>query len=234
MSEQGAEKHPHIPVRHVIDRIVLGGSDGAIEGVAITAALNGAGVAFRTILVAGLAFAIAGSISMFFSSYLSGKSELDAIRTDMKREKMEIETEPEEEKAELEGLLRKEGYEKAEVDVIMSRLMKNKEMWLKEQLELELRVHVEDLATNPATRSASAGVSFLGFALLVVAPYTLGWNAAATFAASVSLSLSALFVLGSRAFIPRHFDPKSGASSALIGAAAAILLYAAGLLVSSL
>lgn len=74
----------------------------------MTAALNGAGVAFRTILIAGFAFALAGGISMFFSSYLSSRSEMDLLRIDVRRERMEIETEPEEEKAELEELLKKE------------------------------------------------------------------------------------------------------------------------------
>lgn len=76
--------------------------------MAMTAALNGAGVAFRTILIAGFAFALAGGISMFFSSYLSSRSEMDLLRIDVRRERMEIETEPEEEKAELEELLKKE------------------------------------------------------------------------------------------------------------------------------
>ncbi|HXY56295.1 MAG TPA: VIT1/CCC1 transporter family protein, partial [Nitrososphaerales archaeon] len=70
MTQGRLEKHPHIPARNVLDRIVLGGSDGAIEGLAMTSALNGAGVGLPTIALAGLAFALAGAISMFFSNYL--------------------------------------------------------------------------------------------------------------------------------------------------------------------
>lgn len=234
MPETGAEKHPHMPVRQVIDRIVLGGSDGAIEGVAMTAALNGAGIRFQTIVLAGVAFAIAGAFSMFFSNYLSRKSELDALRVDMERERLEIETEPEEEKAELEDLLRKEGYAKNEVDVIMARLTKDKEMWLKEQLDHELRVHIEDLESDSVMRSAAAGITFLALALLVISPYSLGWGHAVTLALSVALSLGALFALGSRSFIPRHFNLRSGVVSALIGALAAALLYLIGVIVSFL
>lgn len=84
----------------------------------------------HTILLAGFAFSVAGAMSMFFSTYLSGKAEIDSLRMDMEREKMEIETEPEEERSELEQLLKKDGYDQREVEVIMERLVTDKELWL--------------------------------------------------------------------------------------------------------
>lgn len=234
MSGKRAEKHPHIPARRVLDRIVLGGSDGAIESVAMTAALNGAGLSFGTILVAGIAFAGAGALSMFFSNYLSSRSELDALRTDVWREMMEIETEPEEEKAELEELLRTEGYGREEIEVIMAKLVKNKEMWLREQLRRELRVHPEDLETASLVRPLSAGIAFLLLALVVVAPYAVLSGHISALAASLLVSLVALFALGSRILIPGHFRAVAGLESALIGGFAAVLLYGLGLLFSTL
>jgi VIT1/CCC1 family predicted Fe2+/Mn2+ transporter len=200
----------------------------------MTAALNGAGVAFETILIAGLAFAAAGAVSMFFSSYLSSRSEREALKTDVQREKMEIETEPEEERAELEDLLRKEGYGQKEIDVIMTKLTKNKEMWLREQLSRELRVHIEDLQSGSLGRPAAAGLSFLLLALLAVAPYGFLSGYVRTLAASAALSILALFCLGSRIFLRRHFRPWAGIESAVVGAAAAALLYALGLLISTI
>ncbi len=216
-----------------MDRIVLGGSDGAIEAVAMTAALNGAGLQFGTILIAGFAFAVAGGFSMFFSSYLSTRSEVDLLRIDIQRERMEIETEPEEEKAELEGLLRKEGYNQKEVDVIMGRLVRDKEMWLKAQLTHELRLHIEDLAADPFFRPASAGTAFFLLALLALAPYGLVLDHLSALLFSVALSLASLFALGSRVFTPSHFRLVSGLESVLVGAMAASLLYAVGLLIST-
>ncbi len=217
-----------------MDRIVLGGSDGAIEAVAMTAALNGAGVSFGTILIAGFAFAIAGGFSMFFSSYLSSRSEIESLKIDVQRERMEIETEPEEEKAELEELLRKEGYKQSEVNVIMGRLVKDKEMWLRAQLNHELRLHIEDLATDHFIRPASAGVAFFLLALLALAPYASHLEYLPTLLLSVALSLTALFALSSRVFTPSHFKPAAGLESALVGLIAAVLLYAVGLLISAL
>ena len=217
-----------------MDRIVLGGSDGAIECVAMTAALNGAGVGFGTILLAGLAFAIAGAVSMFFSTYLARRSEVQSLKTDIERERMEIETEPEEEKAELEGLLKEEGYTQQEVSVIMGRLVKNKEMWLREQLRRELRVHAEDLESDSFARPVAAGLSFFLLALVALLPYVFVVGQLGTLAVSLTVSLVALFALTSRAFVRGHFDFSAGLESAVVGALAAGLLYLIGRVISTI
>ncbi len=234
MPENLHEKHPHIPARRILDRIVLGGSDGAIESVAMTAALNGAGIAFHTILVAGFAFAVAGGLSMFFSSYLSSRSEMDLLQIDIRRERMEIETEPEEEKAELAELLKKEGYDQKEVDVIMERLVKDKELWLRTQLNHELRIHMEDLAADTLARPGAAGIAFFILALVALSPYGLASGYLPALLLSLVFSLAALFALASRAFAPSHFNPRAGLESAAIGGFAAVLLYGMGLAISSL
>lgn len=234
MAEGHNEKHPHIRARQFIDRVVLGGSDGVIESIATTSALNGAGVDFRTILIAGFAFALAGGLSMFFSNYLSGKSELESLRIDIERERMEIETEPEEERMELERLLAEEGYEKGEIDVIMNRLAKNKEMWLKTQLRHELHLHAEELSSNPVRKALPAGVAFFLLAMLSLAPYLASIGRVSALLASAALSLVALFALGSRVFTLRNLKLRTGLESAAIGAGAVGLLYLAGLLVARL
>jgi len=228
------EKHPHIPARNVLDRIILGGSDGAIEGLATTSALNGAGVGSETIALAGFAFAVAGAIAMFFSSFLSRRSELRSLRIDLVREKMEIETEPEEEQGEMRELLKKDGYAPQEVEVILERLTKNRNLFLKEMLRRELGVNIEDLGSDPFVWPLFAGITFLFLALLAVSPYAFALPRTDALFASAALSLAALFALGSRAFVPRNFNFKGGVESALVGAAAAILLYLVGIAVSSL
>ncbi|HUK79352.1 MAG TPA: VIT1/CCC1 transporter family protein, partial [Nitrososphaerales archaeon] len=227
------EKHPHIPARNVLDRIILGGSDGAIEGLATTSALNGAGLAFGTIALAGFAFALAGAIAMFFSSYLSRRSELRSLKIDVNREGMEIETEPDEEQDEMRELLRKDGYDEAEVEVIMRRLVKNKGLFLKEMLRRELRVNIEDVGADPFVWPLYAGIAFLLLALLAVSPYAFAIPRVDALVASVTLSLAALFSLGSRTFVPGNFNLKAGAESALVGAVAGGLLYLVGLAVSA-
>lgn len=235
MVQKYEERHPHIPARHLVDRIVLGGSDGIIENIAATAALNGAGADFGTIILAGLAFAFAGAFSMFFSNYLSRRSELDSLRIDVERERMEIETEPEEEREELEDLLRKEGYKQEEVDVIMSRLTKDKDMWLRAQLRHELHLHLDELHSSPFTKSIPAGIAFLLGALIPVIPYATSFSHISALILSILLSLAFLFFLGaSNLFYIEHFNAKRGFESALVGGFAAFLLYIIGRAISIL
>jgi vacuolar iron transporter family protein len=233
LSTPQKEKHPHIPARNILDRITLGGSDGAIEGLATTSALNGAGVGFGTIALAGLAFALAGAVAMFFSSYLSRRSELRSLQIDVDRESMEIETEPDEEQGEMRELLKKDGYNDSEVEVIIQRLVKNKNLFLKEMLRRELRVNLEDVGSDPFVWPLFAGLAFLLIALLAVSPYAFSMPRVDALLVSVALSLAALFALGSRAFVPRNFNFRAGAESALVGAVAGGLLYLVGLAVSS-
>ena len=229
-----SEKHPHIPARAVLDRIILGGSDGAMEGLATTAALNGAGLSFGTIILAGVAFAIAGALSMFFSSYLSRRSEIRSLKIDLAREKMEIETEPEEEKAEMRELLKKDGYEKSEVDVIIGRLEKDRGLWLREMIRRELKVNPEEVEGSVYSRPAFAGAAFFLLALLAVSPYVFSLTRESALVLSVALSIVALFALGSRAFVPRNFKPLAGLETALVGGAAGGILYLLGILISRL
>lgn len=228
------EKHPHQRGRGILDRVVLGGSDGIIESLAATSALNGVqAISYSTIIVAGFAFAVAGSVAMFFSSYLSRKSELDSLRIDVERERFEIETEPEEEKMELSELLKKEGYTAEEVGVILSRLEKDKEMWLRAQLRHELHLHMEELEHNPLTKALPAGLSFLIFALVPIFPYFLGLERLLSLVVSICFSVLALFVLGStKLFAFEHFNLKKGLESSFIGAVAALLLYIVGRIIS--
>jgi VIT1/CCC1 family predicted Fe2+/Mn2+ transporter len=228
------EKHPHQKGRSILDRIVLGGSDGIIENLAATSALNGVqSLSYGAIIVAGFSFAVAGAIAMFFSSYMSRQSELDSLRVDIERERLEIETEPEEERMELTELLKKEGYTDREVSVIMQRLEKNKEMWLRAQLRHELHLHIDELEHNPLKKAIPAGLAFFLFALFPVIPYFLGLERFLSLAVSIIFSVSLLFLLGSTKLLSiKNFNPRRGLESAILGAVAAFLLYFVGVVIS--
>jgi VIT1/CCC1 family predicted Fe2+/Mn2+ transporter len=235
LGEGGRERHPHIRGRGIIGPIVLGGSDGIIENMALTSALNGAGLDFGTILLAGASFAIAGAVSMFFGNYLSARSELDTLRMDIERERMEIETEPEEERRELEDLLRQEGYGEREIDVILNRVTEDKELWLRAQLRHELHLHTEDVTFNPLSRAAPAGLVFLFGALIPLVPYLTPVQHFAALILSLSLSLTALFALGFTKLVTfRHTSVRNGIEMAIIGGVAALLLYGVGRILGSL
>ena len=235
MERERGEKHPHIRARDIIHRIVLGGTDGVIESIAVTAGLNGAGVAFPAIRVAGVAFAFAGAFSMFFSSYISERSEQEALRKDIDRERMEIETEPEEEREELEQLLREEGYKDKEIATIMTRVTSDKELWLRVQLRLELHKNAGDVNVNPLRGAGPAGLLFFLGAALPILPYAFPLVRETALLASLTLALTTLFLLGGTKFTTlKEIDIRAGLEDAAIGGFAAALLYAIGHLINYL
>jgi len=235
LERERSEKHPHIRARDIIHRIVLGGTDGVIESIAVTAGLNGAGVAFPAIRVAGVAFAFAGAFSMFFSSYISERSEQEALRKDIDRERMEIETEPEEEREELEQLLREEGYKDKEIATIMTRVTSDKELWLRVQLRLELHKNAGDVNVNPLRGAGPAGLLFFLGAALPILPYAFPLVRETALLASLTLALTTLFLLGGTKFTTlKEIDIRAGLEDAAIGGFAAALLYAIGHLINYL
>ncbi|MDA4121886.1 MAG: VIT1/CCC1 transporter family protein [Thaumarchaeota archaeon] len=229
MEGEREEKHAHIPARDIINRIVLGGTDGVIESIAITAGLNGAGIVFSAIRLAGVAFAFAGAFSMFFSSYISGRAEQEILRKDIARERMEIETEPDEEKAELEALLKEEGYGAPEIETIVKRVIGDKDLWLRLQIRLELHQDVANLEVNPLKGAGPAGVLFFIAASLPIVPYAFPITHEAALLASLVVALTMLFIMGGTKFTTlREVDLKAGLEYAVIGGVAATILYAIG------
>jgi VIT1/CCC1 family predicted Fe2+/Mn2+ transporter len=120
------------------------------------------------------------------------------------------------------------------VGIIIGRLEKDKDLWLKEMIRRELRVNPEDVEGSTFSRPASAGLAFFLLALLAVAPYAFFLSRESALLSSVTLSIVALFALGSRAFIPRNFKPVAGLESALVGGFAGGLLYFVGVLISKI
>ena len=96
-----------------------------------------------------------------------------------------------------------------------------------------MHLHTEDLNSFTLSRPASAGIAFFLLALVAMIPYLLNVGRVAAQAASVGVSLVALFALGSKLFTLKHVSLKGGVESAGIGALAAAVLYAAGLLIST-
>ena len=118
--------------------------------------------------------------------------------------------------------------------MIMERLAKNKELWLREQLRHELHLHTDELRSSPLARSVPAGVAFFLLALPSLIPYLYDISRTDALLASASLSLVALFLLGSKFYTLRHISLRGGVESAAVGAVAAFLLYLVGLLVGSI
>lgn len=138
---------------------VLGANDGLVSTAGLVVGVAGATSTLSTILTAGIAGLVAGSLSMAGGEYVSVSTQRDTEAAAIERERRELATIPEEEEAELAGLYRKRGLSDALAAQVARELTEGNA--LRAHAEAELRIDPDEL-TSPWQ---AAGASFLAFAV---------------------------------------------------------------------
>lgn len=174
--------------------VVFGAQDGILSTVALVTSVAVAIGDGATILVAGLAAALAGMISMATGAYLGSRAEQDVQQAEIAREAREMEENPAEEFAELVVVLQREGRSFQEASDMAAEIAQDKEAWLRTMVEKELGIS-PDVTTNPVKDALVMGVSFVVAAMVPIVPYLFlgGWTAIVV---SIVAALVGLFVLG--------------------------------------
>ena len=168
-----------------IREVVFGAQDGILSTVALVTSVAVALDSQTAVLVAGLAAAAAGTISMATGAYLGSRAEQD----------QEIEEKPAEELAELVVIFQREGRTFEEARRMADEIAEDKELWLRTLVEKELGISPDE-TTNPIKDAAAMGLSFLLAASVPIIPHVVLTGTAAI-SVSVAGALVALFVLGS-------------------------------------
>jgi vacuolar iron transporter family protein len=170
---------------------------------------------------------LAGTVSMFFGGVLSARSEHDLYKADSEREAFEIENETQEEKFEMKSIYMDKGLTEQEADMVVARLLTNKEKFLEDMLTNELHVHRGNLE-NPYKLGAVIGLSFLVGSFVPLAPYLVTGKPDSV-ELSVVLSLAFLFAAGEwKGRIVKRKPLRSGLETLAIGAVAAGILFLIG------
>jgi len=222
------ERHPHISGRGLISASALGLADGLVTNLAFLTGFSGAVSSDSLIRFAGLAAMLAGTVSMFFGGILSARSEHDLFKADSDREAYEMEYETDEEKSELKWIYMDKGLTEQEADMVVARLLTNKEKFLEDMLTNELHVHEHNL-NNPYKLGAVIGLSFLVGSFAPLTPYLLFSAKSSAVVASVVVSLVFLFAAGEwKGRIVKRKPLRSGLETLLIGAVAAGVLFVIG------
>ncbi|MCY3692266.1 MAG: VIT1/CCC1 transporter family protein [Chloroflexota bacterium] len=190
------DKEPfHVANLGRLREVVFGAQDGIISTVALTTSIAIAVGTTGTVLVAGLAAAAAGMISMAAGAYLGSRAEEDVREAAIARQVKDLEEKPEEQLAELVILFQREGNTYDEAVRLANQIAENESLWLSTLLEKKLGIS-PDLGGNPLKDAAVMCVSFGGAAIIPIIPFlflSVGWAAIGW---SVGLSLAGLFVLG--------------------------------------
>lgn len=143
---------------------VLGANDGIVSTAGLVVGVAGATGSRATLLTAGLAGLLAGSLSMAAGEYVSVSTQRDSEKAALALERRELREQPEEELEELTGLLVARGLSQEVAREAAQQLTERDA--LRAHARVELGIDPDELA-NPWH---AAGASFLAFTVGALLP----------------------------------------------------------------
>ncbi len=150
---------------------VLGANDGIVSIAALLVGVAAATSDTGPILIAGTAGIIAGSLSMALGEFVSVSSQRDSEASLIKRERQELEDNPEAELLELAELYQQRGLSAATAAAVARELTDHDAVAA--HLEAELGINELEL-TNPWHAAISSALSFLAGSALPMIAILLG------------------------------------------------------------
>jgi len=162
---------------------VLGANDGIVSVAAVVVGVAGATQDLGPLVLAGVAAAVGGAISMALGEYVSVSSQRDTERALIAKEKRELRELPEEELEELVGLYRAKGLSEPTARRVAEELTAHDA--LAAHLDAELNIDQDDVV-SPWYAAFASAIAFTLGAVLPMAAILLppaGWRVPVTFVA---------------------------------------------------
>ncbi|MGQ0797687.1 MAG: VIT1/CCC1 transporter family protein [Methanobacteriota archaeon] len=207
---------------------ILGSQDGLVNVLGVLLGVAIASRQFPVILAAGLAATFAESISMGAVAYTSTLARRDHYLKEIERERREMRELPDVERREVREIFAGWGFEGAELEDIVDRIIANPKAWLELMMAHELNLAPVDKAQ--ARRSGVlVGVAAIVGSLIPLAPFValrediLGGNIMNGIVISLLVSAVTLFLIGwykAKATVGR--PARSGLQMLIIGIVAAL------------
>ena len=142
---------------------VLGANDGIVSTAGLVAGVAGATSDRGTLLTAGVAGMLAGSLSMAVGEYVSVSTQRDTERALIDKERGELRDDPDAELAELSDLYERKGLSAALARRVAGELTRHDALGA--HLEVELGIDPHDL-TSPWQASLASFLAFMSGALV--------------------------------------------------------------------
>ncbi|HTT14600.1 MAG TPA: VIT1/CCC1 transporter family protein [Thermoplasmata archaeon] len=189
MKGRGIEEHPR---GTFLSDFILGSQDGLVNVLGILLGLVAAGASHSLILVAAFAALAAESISMGAVAYTSTLARRLLYLSEVERERAEMRTVPEMEREEVRVILRKWGYQGAEVEEMLQRIEAKPQAMLDIMMAFELNL-AEVPASAPFYSFLTVLLATIVGSFIPLLPFLLLPAALAT-AAYISIGLSAIML----------------------------------------
>jgi len=212
-----------------IREALFGMQDGIVSTLAVVVAVGAATGDRFSVLVAGIASALAGIFSMAAGEYLSSKSQREIYDAQIDGEREEVEQRPEESEAEVAYMLEEEGLPAESARRVAAEFARYPNVLLKTMVEKELGITVEE--GHGALHGALVmGAAFGVAAMVPVIPYLVAPIELAPWI-SVGLCAATLFFFG---VVKSRWTRHGALRSGLEVVALAAMAGAAGFLFGSL
>jgi VIT1/CCC1 family predicted Fe2+/Mn2+ transporter len=208
--------------------VIFGANDGLVSILALVAGVYGAITESHPILIAGIAGAVAGAISMGAGAYLSSKSEKEITEKESDRKGIKRKGTSEDEKEKLVRFYQAKGFKRRDAESVAERVAMQVE--LNESYTIGEEVGLTSEESWPPVKAALfTGLSFAVVSLIPILPFAFMEVNPAVITAAVA-SIACLFIVGaSKAIFSRKSWVRSGVEMMAIGTLASVVTYAIGL-----
>jgi len=158
MTRSGHHRETHVASRiGWLRAAVLGANDGIVSTASLIVGVAASDTTRASVLVAGVAAAVAGALSMAAGEYVSVSSQADTERADLAREAQELKQRPESELQELARIYEDRGVEPAIARAVAEQMTAKDALAAHARDELGLS---EALAAKPLQAAMASALTF--------------------------------------------------------------------------
>ena len=210
---------------------IYGGIDGSVTTFAVVSGVVGARLSPWIILVMGFANLFADGFSMAASNYLGTKAEHEDLQRLEAVENRHIDMEPEGEREEVRQIFQQKGFVGEDLRRIVQLITADRKRWVRTMLTEEYGLPYE--VRSPWIAALSTFSSFCICGLIPLLPYL--FRSRNAFVLSLIVTGAVFFTIGTaKSRWSTSSWLRSGLVTLFVGAIAASLAYAAGVILRTL
>ncbi len=179
----------------VVRDIVLGMSDGLTVPFALAAGISGAIAASHVVITAGVAELAAGGISMGLGGYLAARTQHDYYASEERREREEVTTVPDVERAEIAEIFEGYGLQGDALERAVEAVTSDHDRWVDFMMRFELGLE-KPIAGRDLRSALTIGGAYVVGGVVPLIPYVLIPRTDGAFPVSAIVTAVALAVFG--------------------------------------
>ncbi|HLJ80959.1 MAG TPA: VIT1/CCC1 transporter family protein [Ktedonobacterales bacterium] len=177
-----------------VRELVFGSLDGLLVPLGVVSGVAGGTANSQVVIIAGLAEAFAGALSMGAGEFISGRAEAQVQQTEIRKEQAEIQQNPRFEREEMALLLQHEGIAPADAEHVADILERYPRAYENTMIEKELGLQRDvDLVRIP--EALTMGISYIIGSIFPLIAYFF-FPVSTALPISIVLTILALIIVG--------------------------------------